>query len=371
MPMSQLTGTATHPQRVLLEMGAAYLKMQIGATMLFFLASCTVSFADARNLKVMDYDDFIGKEYHAGYFEKYLESPTFIQPIGADQAFDMVVKGAEVDVVYVCSWDLIKWIEAGLIEPWDPARAMRTGFGTQDLHISPQVQALAPYFVPLEFGRMLPIYDSAQVPSRDMESLDVFVNANYKGQVALPADSTLLLGLALLATGVDDWLTVSDVQYSAALEWLRMAHGNQPYYYDDYQVVTGKLARSEVLVAWAWNVVGFSANEYNETISFVHEPTEGTVSYVCGYANVKGPAADSDRVYDFANSVSSADTIEILLQWGDGHPYIEVMRSHLSEDEILDLGLAIPQGPMLFLSGLPLEVQERARVDVAKIRSGY
>lgn len=335
-----------------------------------FVCFCLWAVASAASdLLVLDYEGYEHQEYHSDFFEKHLKNPSFVTYTDSDKAFHDVSAGLQADVIHLCSSHLDKWIDAGLIERWGPNGSVRTGFGTHDIKLSASAVERQDYLAPFVFGRTLPIYDSTSVPKEDVESLEVFIDPNYRGSIALPADPVELFGLSLLATGVDDWTTLSEGQISAALEWLRKAQANTPQYWTSYSVLSEQMARGEIIVAWAWSEVGFLAQKINPAIRFVHEPKEGTSAWTCGYAKPTRRGADLQVIHDFVASRTSPKLIDILLAWGEGHPDAAVMRSRLTVEEIQDRGLAIPEGPVLFLSPLPTQLLNRIVDEVSRIRN--
>lgn len=322
----------------------------------------------ASELTVLDYDGYDHHEYHYDFFKKYLKNPRFLTYTDSGKAFQNVSTGLNVDVIHLCSSQLDLWIDAGLIKRWSPNGSVRTGFGTHNIKLSAFAVERQDYLAPFVFGRTLPIYDSSNVPEKDVASLGVFIDPDYAGVIALPAEPVELFGLSLLATGVDDWNTITEGSILAALEWLRKAQANNPEYWTNYSILSEQLARGKILVAWAWSEVGFLAKQSNPAIRFMSEPKEGTSAWICGYAKHSRHRADPEVINDFVASRVSPKVIDVLLAWGEGHPDVAVMRSKLTDEEIEGRGLAIPEGPVLFQSPLPTQLLRRIVEEIANIR---
>lgn len=324
--------------------------------------------AQPLDIFVLDGLGYQEDEYHRSFYEKHTSNPAIMTYEDEGQAFQYVIDGAKVDVVHLCSPYLTKWIDAELIEPWNSYKVKRTGFGTHAIQLSEGVEAKGIFLSPFTFGRTLPIYNSLLVPQDDVQSLNIFLNPNYSGQVSLPNDYLELFVLSLLASGGRDLSNISEEEFQNALAWLQMADANSPHYWSDYFDLSERLARGEIAVAWGWTDTGFLAQKVESAIRFMNNPLEGTAAWSCGYSRVKRQGGNSELIDDFVDARSSEDTLDILLQWGEGHHDLELMREKLSDKELYDRGYSTPSGFVMFLSPIDTEILERIRFEVDKIR---
>lgn len=327
----------------------------------------SIGLAEPADLLVYEMEGYQDQEYYFSYYKKHLRSPNFQMFDDGHQAFSRLLDGLDVDVVHVCSEYLTKYIDYDLIEPWDPSLAERLGFGNIEIEVPPTVLATEQYLVPAVFGRTLPVYNSALVPTGDMQSLDVFLNPDYAGQVSIPSDPIGLLSLGLLATGSSDILTVTERQFQLAMDWIRLADANEPIYWSDYEELARMLGSGKVLISWTWSETGYLARQLDRSISFANNPVEGTAAWVCGYAKTKKSNSNLELIYDFANARSSPENIDILLRWGEGFPDVDVLHAHLSEDEIISRGLQMPDGPVMFMFPMESALLKKAIDEIGKI----
>ena len=179
-----------------------------------------------------------------------------------------------------------KFVESGLIEPWDTARIDAYGDLNADLTGTDVAAGEAVYFLPTDYGSTAIAYDSDQVPAEDVASLDVFVNPKYQGRMAIPDNVDDAYALAYLATGTTDWTTATDAQFEAASDWLREVHPYLRTYWTDPGELAQLLQSGEVLVAWAWNETLPTLSDEGFPIGFQREAAEGSSLWLCGYVNM-------------------------------------------------------------------------------------
>ena len=110
-----------------------------------------------------------------------------------------------------------KFREAGLIEPWDVARIPDFASINPDFLNSPMFKDDGGvWFLPTDWGATAIAYNTEEVPTEDVASLQVFVDPKYQGRISLPNSSDDVWALAYLAPGVTDWSAITDDQFAAA-----------------------------------------------------------------------------------------------------------------------------------------------------------
>ena len=240
------------------------------------------------------------------YVAKNGDKPTYAFFGDDDEAFQKATTGFQSDVVHPCAASVPRYRDAGLIEPWDTSKI--TAFADIDprMYDSPHLKDDGGlWFLPLDTAYAAIAYNTNDVPAEDVASLQVFTNPKYQGRISLPVSNDDVWSLAFLATGVSNWDNVTDEQFKAAADWLRLVHPNVRSYWADPAEMTQLMASGEVQVAWSWNDGVALLKAENYPVAFNRSPKEGAASFFCGFVNIKDSAGNEDKVYDFVNSMLS------------------------------------------------------------------
>ena len=101
------------------------------------------------------------------------QSPTFTFFGDEDEAFEKIRTGFKTDLAHPCSQSVVKWREAGLLEPLDTSKIE----GWKDLN--PGIMAMkdlattadgTAWFLPWDWGNTLLTYNSEKVDARRTSS---------------------------------------------------------------------------------------------------------------------------------------------------------------------------------------------------------
>ncbi len=284
------------------------------ALALSFSLSGTLTHAEDPGLIAFDWSGFQLPDLLATYVAKNGDMPTFSIFADDDEAFQKLSSGFKADVAHPCSQMVQKYRDAGLIEPWDTSKI--PNFKEIDpLYLSSSVikDAGGVWYIPTDFAFTAIAYNTKEVPSEDVASLDVFTNPKYAGRISLPDNADDVWALALLATGVHDWTKVNDDQFKAAAAWLRKVHPNVLAYWADPAQLSQLIASGEVVVAWSWNDTVALLHAQKFPVGFQRRAKEGASSFLCGWVNLKNGPGKEDKAYDFINAWLDHDAAKALL----------------------------------------------------------
>ena len=321
-------------------------------------------------LTVFDYSGFENPDFHADYAEKNGASPEFAFFGDEDEALQKLRSGFKADVSHVCAGSVNKWIDAGILEPWDTSRIER--YGEIDTNLTGQDIAGTGevYFVPVDFGSTAIAYNTEKVPAEDVASLQVFQNPAYAGRLTMPDNVDDAYALAYLATGVTDWTKATEEQFTAASDWLRATHENIRTYWTDPAELAQLLSSGEVDVAWAWNETLPTLADEGFPIGFQRQAAEGSSLWLCGYVDLKDGPGSEDKAYDFVNAMLSPTASEALIDAGYGQSTM-VKTGAVDAETLAASGLEEIAGPVL--AQLPMDPALRDRQSEAfeKIKAGF
>jgi spermidine/putrescine transport system substrate-binding protein len=254
-------------------------------------------------LTVFDWSSFDNPDIIPSYVEKHGDAPTYSIFADDDEAFQKISSGFKVDVAHPCSQMIPKYRDAGLIEPWDISKIPK--FAEIDpafLKSKVFMDDGGVWYIPTDYAYTAVAYNTESVPVEDVASLQVFTDPKYAGRISLPDNADDIWALALLATGVSDWTSVTDEQFTAAADWLRLVNPNVKAYWSDPSQLSQMMASGEVLVSWSWNDAIALLQEQNYPIGFQRQAKEGASSFLCGMINLKDGPGSEDKAYDFINA---------------------------------------------------------------------
>ncbi|TCO70618.1 ABC transporter substrate-binding protein [Rhodovulum euryhalinum] len=346
-------------------------------TMRTFLASSaamligTAAWAADPDLLVFDYSGFENEAFHTKYAEKHGETPSFTFFGDEEEAFQKLRSGFRADVSHVCAGSVTKWVESGILEPWDISRIEAWGDLNADLKGTDVADTGAEvFFIPSDFGSTAIAYNTNEVPAGDVASLNVFKDPKYAGRVTLPDNVDDAYALAYLATGTTNWATATDEQFQAASAWLREVHPNLRTYWVDPGELAQLLASGEVLVAWAWNETVPTMAEEGFPIGFQREAAEGSSLWLCGYVNLKDGEGSEDKAYDFMNALLDPSSTQALLDAGYGQSNAKAMDA-IGNEALTAVGLGPIEAPVLAQLPMPGELREKQAAEFEKIKAGF
>ncbi|MGC9418793.1 MAG: ABC transporter substrate-binding protein [Rhodovulum sp.] len=331
----------------------------------------TAAWAADPDVLVFDYSGFEDPAFHSKYAEQHGEPPSFTFFGDEEEAFQKLRSGFKADVSHVCAGSVTKWVESGILTPWDTARITAWNDLNADLKGTDVAATGADvYFVPSDFGSTAIAYNTEEVPAEDVASLNVFKDPKYEGRVTLPDNVDDAYALAYLATGTTSWANVTDEQFQAASNWLREVHPNLRTYWVDPAELAQLLATGEVLIAWAWNETLPTMAEEGFPIGFQREPQEGSSLWLCGYVNLKDGEGSEDKAYDFINALLDPSSTQALLDAGYGQSNAKAMAA-VGEEALTAVGLGPIDVPVLAQLPMPGELRERQSAEFEKIKAGF
>ena len=340
----------------------------LGASALALLATAAVA-ADSQ-LTVFDYAGFETPDFHSLYIEQHGTSPTFSFFGDEDEAFQKVTSGFRADVTHICAGSVTKWVEAGILEPWDTSRI--TNFANLDSNLMGEDVATGDetYFIPTDWGTSGVIYNPDQVSEEEIATLQIFTDPKYAGRLTIADNVDDAWALAFLATGVTDMANATEEQVVAAADWLRQVHPNLRTYWTDPAELAQLVATGEILAAWAWNESYPTLKEEGVNVGFQREANEGSSIWLCGLVNMKDGAGSEDRVYDYLNAFLDESTTPALVAqgWGSGNA---ASMANVATDELEASGLEDIDAPIAAQLPMSNELRVRLSEEFELIKAGF
>ena len=274
--------------------------------------------------------DWAGYEDPA-FFEKYVDmhgdTPTYSFFSDEEEAFQKIRAGFQADLGHPCSQSVIKWREAGIIDPIDTSRlknwnkvirnfAYMEGFNVDGKQ----------WIVPMDWGATALTYRTDLVSEAEATTLQSFTNPKFEGRISLVDNVDDAYALGFLATGVIDWNKATEADLDKASAFLRKVHKNVRTYWQDGADIRALMQSGEIALSWSWNEVSVILQSEDVPVAMNRNTKEGSSTWVCGYVLLKDGNGSRDKAYDFLDAWLEDSSAEYLVtEWGYGHSNESVM----------------------------------------------
>lgn len=355
----------------------AFKHMAGGVLIASLVSSTSVTALAAENLTIFDWSGYEEPAFHPAYTAKHGTEPDFSFFGDEEEAFQKLRSGFKADLAHPCSQSVVKWREAGLIEPLDVSKL--THWNDTDPGIAAMKRLMTTadgkaWLLPFEWGNTVLTYRTDTVKPEEVASLKAFADPKFKDRVSIGDNVDDAYALASLAIGVKDWAAMTDEQFKQASDFLREVHKNVRLYWTDNTDLSQAIASGEVDLAWAWNETATTLQADGIPAAIKKDTAEGLSTWVCGYVRLKGAAASEEQQYDFLNAVSDpAITTYMVESWGYGHANARGM-AQVDPKILADKGYADVSKFLdntLFQAPMPVELRQKMIAEFEKIKSGY
>ena len=304
------------------------------------------------------------------YVDKNGQKPTYVFFADDDEAFQKMSSGFKADVVHPCAAAVPRYIDAGLIEPWDVSKIPEFA-NIPTRMTAPFTNDQGVWFIPTDYAYTAIAYNAETVPAEDVASVQVFASDKYAGRIALPDNTDDIWSLAFMATGVTSWDNVTDEQFTAAADWLRKVHPNVRAYWSDPSELSQLMASGEVQVAWSWNDPVAILTAENFPVGFNRAAAEGAATWYCGMVNIKDGPGKEDKAYDLMNSLLAPSSAQPLLDAIGYSLSNDAAMAQISPDA-LKAAYVDPVTTPLFVQSPPTtELRDKMIEEFELIKSGF
>lgn len=331
----------------------------------------------ADDLTVFDWSGYEDPNFHPAYTAKHGSSPTFTFFADEDEALAKLMSGFKADISHPCSQTIVKWRDAGLLEPLDTSKIAGWGdlmpgiVGMKDLVTTADGKA---WFLPFDWGNTALTYRTDKVQDSEVESLQVFADPKYEGRVSIGDNVDDAYALASLVIGLKDWTQMTDEQFQQASDFLRKVHKNVRLYWTDGTELAQAMAGGDVDIAWAWNETAKTLEGDGVPAKLKKDTKEGLSTWVCGYVHLKDGPAPDEKVYDYLSAVNAPEVSAYLVnEWGYGHANAKGMMS-IPADQLEASGYGDVErfvANTLFQAPVPNELKQKMIAEFEKIKAGY
>lgn len=261
-----------------------------------------------------------------------------------DEALTKVQAGFSPDVVHPCYDKVLRWKDAGLIQPIDTKRLKNWNKIFPVLRSLPGLaEGDQTWMVPWDWGNTSITYRTDLIPDAE-KSWHLLWDPKYAGKIAvLDAVHDTPVVAAVLA-GVDPF-NMSDADIEKVRGVLKEQRPLVKAYTTDLTSVEQQLASGELVAAMTWNASAVSLKKQGVSVEFM-QPKEGMLTWVCGFVLTKN-STHVDLAYDFINARLDAAAGKALVEmYGYGTSNADAM-SAVGADKLKELQLPTAPEEML------------------------
>jgi spermidine/putrescine transport system substrate-binding protein len=218
---------------------------------------------EAAGTKAQTYMKVPGKSYVDEFGASTLNYTAFQSD---DAAVAKVRAGAQYDLAHPCISYVRDWVDAGLVEPFDPG--LLTNFSQLDPEVvkAGQVDGKQ-YWIPWDSGYSSVMYRKDMIAAEDATSWNLFWNPKYAGKISMWDGFTTPLVIAGLVN--------------------EQKQVNKFYWKLEYDDMQPAFKSGDIWVTYAW------PNDYNDMLAAgldtgYMDPSEGRLAWYCGFIMLKG-----------------------------------------------------------------------------------
>ncbi len=301
--------------------------------------------AAASDLLVFDWTGYEIPELHEDYIAKYGTSPDVAVYADVHEAFNKLQAGYRVDTVHPNIWDVRRFYDAGLLQPWEPERLNHWG------DVFPELTGFAgarydnaQYLIPTDWGINALIVRTDLVDIEGMDpSWSLLWDERYAGRISMNAEMEAAVKTASLVLGIEDPYHATPQEEAAIRDKLAAQRELVLYYWSDPTELEQSIAAGEVVAAWAWPQVYGDLLKQGVPVAYL-TPKEGVNSWLTGFVRLAEAPGKEQNAYDYVDAWLAPETGQWLIEnYGYGHSNRKSF--DLVSAEVLDeKGLADPAG---------------------------
>ncbi len=307
------------------------------------------------------YDD---PGFHKAYIDKYGGPPSFTFWGSEDEAFQKMRMGGFVpDVMAPCTYELMKWKEAGLLKPLDPTRLVHLKDTFQSLdNIEGSIIDGQRYFMPMDWGNSTVIYRTDLVDPKYNEenSWQIMYDERYANRLAFYDSAGAVVEIAALIMGYDNIFSLTDEQLEKVRETVIKQRNLLRFYWSDNTEIDQALASGEIVAAYGWNDSYVRLKKEGLAVGMM-VPKEGIFTWCCGLV-MHSQVGNEEAAYDLINSMTSPEAGAYEIEsWGYGHSNTKAF-DLVPPEKLQELGLTTPEALLnggIFFQALDPAVEEK------------
>jgi spermidine/putrescine-binding protein len=291
-------------------------------------------------LALLEWNGYQHTQFYPEYMAKYGRPPEFTFFDHADDAMRRMRTGYRVDLVHLCTGQLARSKDEGLIRPIDTNRIPRWSTIAPQLLDLPDVRMEGEHWlVPWEWGYSTVAYNPDLI---DIENptYDMFIDPQFKGKTALPSDISVNLIIAGVIAGWVDPLEPTEEEMEGAPEIFTKMLENARFLWTDGTQMEQAWAAGDVAISYVFG----SATRRMKKEGLNNVVVEPLQTWMCGLAVSTNGRASDEEVYDYLNAMlDPASGTAMFDMYGYGHGNSTTV-STMDPELIRGTGIEDPEG---------------------------
>lgn len=273
----------------------------------------------ADDLVVFDWTGYEIPEMHQPYIAKYGASPPITMYADTYEAFQKVQAGFSPDIMHPNVWDVRRFYDADLLQPWQPGRLANWADVFPELaHFAGTVQDGKQYMIPTDWGINSVCYRTDLVTVSE-ESWTILWDPRYAGKLSMNTEMDLSVLIASLVVGVADPFNASPEDVAKLRATLEEQRPLLRFYWSDPTELEQAFASGEVVAAVAWPQVYSDLKKEGVPVAYMN-PKEGVWSWLTGFVRLKNAPGKEQNAYDYVDAWLAPESGKWLIEnYGYGH----------------------------------------------------
>jgi spermidine/putrescine transport system substrate-binding protein len=208
-----------------------------------------------------------------------------------DKALNQVRAGAKFDLVHPCIGSIEDWVEADLVQPWDP-------------DLLPSMKQLYPkmlergnidgkqYLIPWDAGYGSVLYRTDKVdPADAAEGWKLFWNEKYAGKISMWDGGSTAIAVGGLVNGVEDPYTMTADQIDEAKNlMIEQKKVNKFYWSSEYGQMHPAFKSGDIWITYSWPNAWKLMRDAGIECEFMDTAPQGMLGWFCGFVLPKDTA---------------------------------------------------------------------------------
>jgi len=304
------------------------------------------------NLSLLEWSGYENPKYYPEYTARYGGQPAFTIFAQADDALKRMRTGYQVDLVHLCTGQMVEARDAGLIKPLEIDRIPRWGDITPALLDLQDVRIDGEYMIaPWEWGYSTVAYNP-EIIEVENATYDIFIDPRFKGKTALPSDIGVNLIIAGIIGGWADPLDPTEAEMEASPEIFTKMLENARFVWTDSTQLEQAWAAGDVGISYIYGSASRRMPKEGMSIVVV-EPLQ---TWMCGLSVSANGAGSEDQAYDYINAMlDPLSGVALFDEYGYGHGNANTVNL-MDPAKIVGTGIDDPVGTFargVYTSALP------------------
>ena len=242
-----------------------------------------------------------------------------------EQALQKATSDDAFDLMHPCSDTLPRYVERGLIQPWDTE--LLASFGELNPYLVEATQVDGQqYMIPWDWGFSSLLYRSDMVDEADATGWELAWNDKYADKISLWSGASSNFQLTGLLQGFDDIYDPTDEQIQEAKNKLIEQKPLNKFYWDsEYGQMRPAFRSGTIWITYSWQAAYASFADKGMKVAYM-DPSQGRLAWVCGFvlgANTKNYYHVHDYVESFINKKASENLVN-LFYYGAANTAIDI-----------------------------------------------